>query len=197
MNLSFGGLRREDYRRAAEFACVGMHFDRYVDDERACRLYGRFFLYEELLGASQVIAAYDGDRLEGLLLADMRGEPKACSSWAMRCFVATGRRVVGAAETPYRLSCAKMLVELERGTAVDGEIGFLAANPDALGKGIGSALVSELARREEGKLVYLFTDSNCSYQFYDHRGFARRQEQRVEQGEGRAPFDCYLYTKRL
>ncbi len=197
MNLSFRDLRREDYRRAIEFACVGMQFDKYVDDERACRLYGRLFLYEELLGASQVIAAYDGDRLEGLLLANMRGESKACSSWAMRRFAAAGKRLVEAAETPYRLSCAKMLVELEKGIALDGEIGFLASDPDAWGNGIGSALVSELARREKGKLIYLFTDSNCTYQFYDHKGFARRQEQRVERGEGWGPFNCYLYTKRL
>jgi len=40
-------------------------------------------------------------------------------------------------------------------------------------KGIGTALLGELAKRKKGKEIYLFTDTGCTYQFYEHRGFER------------------------
>ena len=54
----------------------------------------------------------------------------------------------------------------------DGEIIFLAADPDAKIKGIGTMLLNELTAIEKGKTVYLYTDNACTYQFYEHRGFA-------------------------
>lgn len=47
----------------------------------------------------------------------------------------------------------------------DGEIVFLAANPDLKIKGIGSKLLKEFERREQGKEVFLFTDSGCTINF--------------------------------
>lgn len=58
----------------------------------------------------------------------------------------------------------------------DGEIAFLAADPDYQGKGIGSALLKALEKDEKGKLVYLYTDNACSYGFYEHRGFLKAEQ---------------------
>ena len=53
---------------------------------------------------------------------------------------------------------------------------LLAANPDLKIKGIGSKLLKEFERREQGKEVFLFTDSGCTYQFYERRGFERKKK---------------------
>lgn len=76
---------------------------------------------------------------------------------------------------------------------------FLVADPSAFGKGIGSFLLAQLAQREEGKRVFLFTDDNCTYQFYEHRGFTRFDQKEVELAihEQSAPLLCLLYTKVL
>lgn len=37
-------------------------------------------------------------------------------------------------------------------------------------------LLRELEEREKGKKVFLYTDSACTYQFYEHRGFELAQE---------------------
>ena len=61
----------------------------------------------------------------------------------------------------------------------DGEIRFLAADPDAKVRGIGTMLLNELEQREKGKEIYLFTDNQCTYQFYEHRGFERINEKDI------------------
>jgi len=81
----------------------------------------------------------------------------------------------------------------------DGEIIFLAADPDSGIKGIGSKLLSELEKREKGKKIYLYTDNACTYQFYEHRGFERVGEEDVELvvGKKKVPLTCLLYSKIL
>ncbi len=69
-------LQKKDYGKAIDFAVKGMHFDWYLNDGLLLELYGRYFLYMELCRATQVIAAYEGDTLTGVLLADFRGEKK-------------------------------------------------------------------------------------------------------------------------
>lgn len=61
----------------------------------------------------------------------------------------------------------------------DGELNFLAANTKVKIKGTGTFLLSELEKRENGKTIYLYTDSGCTYQFYEHRGFERVGEKNV------------------
>lgn len=79
----------------------------------------------------------------------------------------------------------------------DGEIVFLAANPDLKIKGIGSKLLKEFERREQGKEVFLFTDSGCTYQFYERRGFERKKEKDIVMKILNKEVDprCMLYSK--
>lgn len=80
-----------------------------------------------------------------------------------------------------------------------GEIRFVAANPDIKVKGIGTLLSNELEKREKGKEIYLFTDSQCTYQFYEHRGFEKVGEKEVllDFKNKKVPLKCFLYSKRI
>lgn len=81
----------------------------------------------------------------------------------------------------------------------DGEIIFLAADPDCKVKGIGTALLNALEQKEKGKLLYLYTDDGCTYQFYEHRGFERVEEKEIvlEMPKGKVPLKCFVYSKRI
>lgn len=81
----------------------------------------------------------------------------------------------------------------------DGEIIFLAADPSCKVKGIGTALLSALERDEQGKLVYLYTDNACTYQFYEHRGFTKSAERQIilDLEKRKVPLTCLFYTKKL
>ena len=87
MEVEIRALERKDFNKVIDFAIKGMHFDRYVDSELALRLYGRYFLYLELEHATQVLAAYIGDRLVGVLMADMKNEPKSYASFWRKLYV--------------------------------------------------------------------------------------------------------------
>ena len=87
MEVELRELKRTDYAKAIQYAITGMHFHWYLDSRFLLNLYGRYFWYLELGRATQVIAAYVGDRLAGVLLAEMKGEPKQTRSFWRRLYV--------------------------------------------------------------------------------------------------------------
>ena len=203
MGLEIQELRKEDYSKAIQFAIRGMHFNLYLDNKLLLNLYGRYFWYNELNRASQVIAAYDGEQLEGVLLADMNGEEKKCKTARQTAYVKVfeflQKTFYGGGVGPYDAANGEMLDEYLKNHEPDGQIVFLAANPDAKTRGIGSRLLEELERREAGKEIYLYTDDACTYQFYDHRGFLQsgRKEVLMNFGDKKIPLKCFLYHKRI
>lgn len=81
----------------------------------------------------------------------------------------------------------------------DGEIVFLAADPGCKVKGVGTALLSAFEAEETGKLVYLYTDNACTYQFYEHRGFTKSEVKDVviDLNGKKVPLQCLLYSKTI
>ena len=91
-----------------------------------------------------------------------------------------------------------MLEEYKKNNNPDGEIIFLVADPDAKIKGIGTKLLEEYEKREKGKLIYLYTDNMCTYQFYEHRGFERVQEKDIVlKLKNDVNLKCMLYSKQI
>lgn len=203
MEVKIKQLQRKDFGKIIDFAIEGMHFNRYVDNKLALRLYGRYFLYLELERATQVLAAYMGDRLVGILMADLKNEPKQYSSFWRKLYVKTFKAIMAVVvkdgPDTYDEANKAMLNDYLKNVNPDGEICFLAADPTIQGKGIGTLLLEELGRREKGKLIYLYTDDNCTYQFYEHKGFERSEEKEIkmELGGKTVPLTCLLYSKQF
>lgn len=80
---------------------------------------------------------------------------------------------------------------------VDGEIIFLAADPEAKVRGIGTALLQAFEQVNPGKRIFLHTVDACTYQFYEHRGFERVGEKDIMMAlpKGEVPLKCLLYSK--
>lgn len=203
MELEIKKLRKKDYKKVIQYAIKGMHFNMYLDNEIELKLYGKYFWYLELTNSTQVISAYIGDELAGVLLADMKGEEKVYKSfwkssyvkmfeWIQKTFF---KDSVGIYDNVNK----EMLNNYKKKNKPDGEIRFLVANPDIKIKGIGTRLLNEFEKREKGKEVYLFTDDQCTYQFYEHRGFERVGEKDIELelNKKKVPLKCLLYNKRI
>lgn len=209
MSIIIKDLAESDYPKAIAFAVKGMHFDWYLDNQIFLDIYGKYFFYSEINKATQVIAAYyqeklDGyyrEELAGILLAEINGETPVSHSAGKTVF--TGlidlAQLVLVRGDAYNQANQKMLLAYQKNYKPDGQILFLAANPDMKGKGIGTALLRELERRENGKTLYLYTDSGCTYQFYEHRDFDRVCEEQitVEIGTNSVPLTCMLYSKQI
>ncbi|MDC2830347.1 GNAT family N-acetyltransferase [Limosilactobacillus mucosae] len=155
------------------------------------KLYGKYFWNQELSTSSMLLATYDGNRFVGALLADIKSEPKLKTSLGSRpsvkLFELVMQLIAGKDANEYDQANQAMLTEYKKQDgSIDGEIKFLAADPSLKGQGIGS-------RRSKKKTIYLYTDSNCAYQFYDYRGFKRVDQRQLDFGKDF--FECYLYAK--
>lgn len=200
--LTIRELRRQDYKKAMEYATEGMHLNRYTDNPFMLKLYARYFLFEELNRATRVLAAYEGDTLVGLLLVEIYGEPRKYARWGQKLYVKLFEGVqnlYAPGVSAYEDANREMLEAYKAQYNPEGEMIFLTVNPQYEGKGAGSTLLEELEREEPGREVFLYSDDWCTWQFYEHRGFSRMGEKRIvmELPVGQVPIDCYLYRKKL
>ena len=201
MEIEITELKRKDYKKAIQFAIKGMHFDWYLDSNFLLQAYGRYFWYLEMNRATQILAAYADGKFVGVLLAEIYGEEKKHRVWTERLyvkFVDTIQRLFfkdGAGL--YEDTVKAQLAHYKKSNKPDGEIIFLAADPDAKIKGVGSALLHALEAKIPGKTLYLHTDDACTYQFYEHRAFQRVEEQDIvlEMPKGKVPLKCFIYSK--
>lgn len=203
MKIEIKELRREDYDKAIQFAIKGMHFDWYLNNRFLRNAYGRYFWYLEMNRATQSRVAYADGKFVGVLLAEMKGEARLHQRWSEKLyvkFVDIVQRLffkggAGLYEDTVRVQRERYMEDHEP----DGEIIFLAADPDAGIKGIGTALLQAFEEHQTGKTVYLHTDDACTWQFYERRGFKRIAEQDIvlDMPKGKVPLKCLLYDKRI
>lgn len=202
MKLELKELQEKDFKKIIQYAIKGMHFNMYINNKMILNLYGKYFWYLELLNATQVITCYYGDELAGVLIADIYGETKYYKSFSKSLYV----KFIDFIQNTFLKNSVgiydkvnqKMLDNYKKKNTPNGEIRFLTANPDLKIKGIGTMLLNELEKREKGKEIYLFTDSQCTYQFYEHRGFEKVGEENIElELDKKVPLKCLLYRKKM
>lgn len=197
MDVKLKDLRKQDYKTAIQYAIKGMHLDWYVKNKTLLNLYGTYFWYLELNRATQIIAAYECDTLAGILLADIQGESKLRYSSLMLSFIKVVDFIqyVLNLDRAYNDANKKMLKQYSNSFKADGEIIFLAVNPELQGRGIGSLLLSELEKRAKDKRLLLYTDDGCNYQFYEHKGFRKAGEETIRYSD--FLLRCFLYEKYI
>lgn len=180
-----------------------MHFDWYSDNKLILLLYRKYFWYLELSRATRAYAATINGKFVGALLAEMKGEKKCCRSWWSTAFVTVIEKLqkfaVGDGVDAYDAANKDMLAAFSKTQTPDGEIVFLAVDPDCQATGIGTALLSAFEADIHGKTIYLYTDNGCSYSFYDRRDFERSQTRDVtiDIAGKRVSIQCFLYSKTI
>mgnify|MGYP000761471245 FL=1 len=103
-------------------------------------------------------------------------------------------------KTESEIRTATGFEELDRvlgGGIVAGSLVLVGGDP-----GIGkSTILLQVCKNltEKGKKVFLYTDSACTYQFYEHRGFELAQEKDItlKIGNKEVALRCLLYSKVL
>ena len=203
MNIEIRNISKEDFSKAIQFAIKGMHFDWYLNIPFLLNAYGRYFWYLEMNRATHLYAAYVDKEFVGVLLAEVYGEKKIHQVWYEKVYV----KIVDAIQKMFFKDGAGLYEDTVKAQLdhflqqykPDGEIIFLAADPDAKVKGIGTALLHALENQIPGKLLFLHTDDACTYQFYEHRGFQRVEEKDIvlEMPKGKVPLKCLIYCKTV
>lgn len=191
-----------DYAKAIDCADKGMRFDLFFKNAFLRKFYVAYFLYGSLIGASAVLAAYQGKDFKGVLIARMKGKapyggvPLRCRFFVK--FIAQLEKLgILGRPAPYVKANDALLEKFNSEYAADGEILFLVSDIKQKVRGVGTFLLREFERREKGKRVYLFTDDSCTYQFYERRGFERAAERKAVLGSSgrQVALNCFLYSK--
>ncbi|MBS6762174.1 MAG: GNAT family N-acetyltransferase [Clostridium sp.] len=203
MKIEIKDIRKKDHKKAIQFAIKGMHFDWYLDNKFLLNAYGRYFWYLEINRATQILAAYADGEFAGVLLAEIKSEEKKYQSFLQKSYIkivdVIQRTFFKGGADLYEDTTKELLAHYLKSNTPDGEILFLAADPDCKIKGIGTALLNALEEKEKGKTLYLYTDDACTYQFYEHRGFERAEEKEIilKMPKGRVPLKCFVYSKTV
>ncbi|MEE0200910.1 GNAT family N-acetyltransferase [Faecalicatena contorta] len=203
LKIEIKDIRKKDHKKAIQFAIKGMHFDWYLDNKFLLNAYGRYFWYLEINRATQILAAYADGEFVGVLLAEVKSEEKKYQSFLQKIYIkivdVMQRTFFKGGADLYEDTTKELLAHYLKSNMPDGEILFLAADPDCRIKGIGTALLNALEEKEEGKTLYLYTDDACTYQFYEHRGFERAEEKEIilKMPKGRVPLKCFVYSKAI
>lgn len=201
MKITLGNLRKCDEQKAIDFAVKGMHFDWFIKDERMLRMFGKYFWYSEIVKATQIISAYADGKFAGVLLAEIKGEPRLENTLKRRLYIRGFKLIqklhLKGGKNSYIEINERLFKKYCENNVPDGELLFLASDPDSGIKGVGSVLLKELERREKGKKLYLYTDSSCTYQFYDHRSFERSCSEKtvLKFHKSETELMCFLYSK--
>lgn len=125
---------------------------------------------------------------ERALLSQMRElEPNACAEYLsfVRATIRTNNRLLESSPLPH-----------------DNEVTLLAVDQDVHGLGVGTVLldaaISHLSSRGATS-AHLYTDSNCSWKFYELHGFKRTATHRANREERRhnMPRESFLYELDL
>lgn len=203
MKIEIKDIQKKDYEKAIQFAIKGMHFDWYLNNQFFLNAYGRYFWYLEINRATQIFAAYADSKFVGVLLAEIKGEEKKQQSFYQKFYVkfvdVIQRTFFRSGAGLYENTTKEQLAHYLKSNTPDGEIIFLAIDPDCKIKGIGTALLNALEEKEKGKILYLYTDDACTYQFYEHRGFEKVEEKEIvlEMPKGKIPLKCFMYSKKI
>lgn len=203
MDIKISPLRHKDFEQARKFAIEGMHLSWYASNKLLLYFYSKYFWYLEIFKATGAWGAYMNEKLVGVLLIDFVGELKLFRSVWYKIYRKFVEFIMNLfykkAASTYDTANKEMLLAFKKENKPDGEINFFAVNPAIKGKGIGTLLLNELEKEKKDKLIYLFTDSGSTYQFYLHRGFTEsgRRDIVMEINGKEIPLTCFLFSKRL
>ncbi|WP_161879617.1 GNAT family N-acetyltransferase [Alkalibacterium sp. MB6] len=205
-HLDIRQIKKKDFKHAMTFARQGMHHDWFVSNKVALALYSRYAFYDVLLCSSTVMGAYLDNRLVGFLFGEFRNESVVYTNIRYKLYCFLFEKMMqwlgyDGMANDYTQANKEMLDDFMTHTPYpDGELTFFAVDPAETGKGIGSLLLKEVSKKHQNKLVYLYTDSGSTYQFYLHRGFIQsgKRDIKFKNDNGETfPLTCYLFSKTL
>lgn len=182
MKITLREYQEKDFKTLEKIIRQTWHYDELTDSSTATKL-ARVFLSSCLTNYTFSRVAIDNGVPIGIILANHKSVHKCPLKLRLKQMKAVlslylskeGRQVMKIFENVSGID--KLL--LKQCGNYPAELALFAVDSTYRGKGIGKQLfqsVIEYMKKEEVKKFYLFTDTSCNYQFYEHQGMIRRCE---------------------
>jgi GNAT superfamily N-acetyltransferase len=208
-NLIYRKLEKRDYPDIMEMIDNAWHFDKYTDKPKSKEHMLKAFMRGVLLAQNyNLIAELDGKavgiicgkipKLRGFL-KNIKHLPSAVYHALCLNFGRDQRRILLGFKD-MQMVYARLLKETK--TKFGGELEFFVVHSKSQGLGVGKKLLNEYlqyCKEHDVKNIYLYTDVNCNYGFYEHHGFVRQGTLPVtfELYNGKLTYDNFIYSTEV
>ena len=183
------------------------HIHRYMRKEHLLDSALEVYLRERLLASTFTRVAVHGDRVVGVIMGRVPGRPRLphAARNTLRTWLHSARiAATGFADLPslaqyFAFGGVYRRLRSSTSAPLTDELTLFAVDSSARGTGVGTALYQAYIRylREHGRTdFYLYTDSLCTYGFYEKRGMARAasEEMRIRLDGRPENLGVYLYA---
>lgn len=181
-------IQKTDYPQLEAIIRKTWNYDQLSDHPKDARHMARLYLRCCLRRATFSCVATAGGRVLGILLAGSKksapkiGLRRMLSQLAATLLLFTTRSgcQIGRFFQVFDQADSRLLKSCQR--SFDAEICFFAVEEETRGAGVGKMLFSaalSYLKKEGASSFYLFTDSSCTYQFYEKRGMQRLEKEVV------------------
>lgn len=192
----------KDIEKARQFAVTGMGFDDYIENKFALYCYSKIVVEMELKNSTIALGAYSENKLVGFIFARINFQKLKYTNLKRILTVNLGNKLINFFDTDdmatiYDRANQTMLKKLMENKP-DGEITFFAVDPSIKHQGIGTQLLKALETQLHNQQIYVFTDSNCDYQFYLKKGFEIfDQTDIILNSNNQTSLTCFLLYKNF
>ncbi len=211
MEVQYRELREEDYSEVKKLINDLEKFDQIIPDDYYVDKILSLYLNKTLAECSSCqVASYNGE-IVGLIFLSAENDRNSYNPITnrIRAFLDLFKLLISSSEyrkllKAYKEGIFDVYDQLLNGKEdhYQGEIKLFIVSPDHQGLHIGTGLLErafEYFREQEASRIYLFTDTDCNYGYYDHKGFlqAGTKESVLKLPDGARDLTIFLYEYDL
>lgn len=206
MGITYRELQKSDYEAVKTVINESFGLYRYVTDERVLESFLNLYLYSCLSEQTFHCVAEENGKVIGVIMGQAKSAYRAVPHLRHLVRMSAYGVKMWMQSVWYRCSSRdyKRMHQIYRQLLHDskqtfgGVLTLFAVTESCRGKGVGSVLLHRLLDylyRHDVDSIYLYTDSCCTYQFYERHGFRRLGQQRMAlTRDGRqTELDVFLY----
>ena len=209
-NIVYRNLEKGDYLQVKRLINSVWKFERFSNDAKTAENLLELYTRKTLIEQNYAKVAVCEDEIVGLLFASKKGGkrlseklvhvPSIMLKKLSLLFTPKENKEV-ANEYKKMISAYEELLD-ENGETYDGEMILFLVDVEYQGHGIGKTLMNDffaVCKRSDMKKICLYTDTECSFGYYDKNGFQRKNTGYTEFDtvEGTEKVDVFLYTYKF
>lgn len=206
-NIKYRAIEEKDYNEVGEILNQAFGLFKYMPDEKMLENFKLQYVYSCLTEATYTSVAEKDGRVVGIIMGNAKSDYNVFShfSYIFKTILYSlkmgwhGRKYKKQMKEYKKLHRIYHEFSKKHKNDFDGVLTLFAVDKDCQGLGVGKTLLKglfEYLKKQNIKNIYLYTDTTCNYNFYEHRGFKRLEEQTLEltREEKNFQMDVFLYN---